>query len=88
MNINFNSLYNIEESLNNIINNIKSAYDTEWDDGVHDSFYVYIERVQDCLNNISGLVENLMALQDKCESIDIRALSDVFEIIKNNVSEF
>lgn len=88
MNINLSNIENISNSLEESMNQVKSSFESDWDDPVHDSYYGYIEQCQNCMNCISKLVEDVINLGAECENIDIDSINTEFQSIRAVVDSF
>ncbi len=88
MNIDFNNICNIRETLDEGMSQLQSSYESDWDDPVHDSYHGYIEQVQNCINSITESVETVLGLQEELASIDIDSIGEEFNVLKSEVDAF
>ena len=67
MNIDFNNIGNIRETLDEGMSQLQSSYESDWDDPVHDSYHGYIEQVQNCID-IDSIGEEFNVIKSEVDA--------------------
>lgn len=86
--INFGNLERIGETMNDGMQNVCAAFDSEWEDTVHESFSNYVTEARRRIDTIAEEMDRVMNLRDECASIDIGALDSEFESIRTEAMSF
>jgi hypothetical protein len=85
MEINIEVFQSSDECIDTSINSLKSSYDTEWNDSVHDSFQNYIDETSLILEEIRELSQNLATIGSDLENIDIDTIADECDSINSEI---
>ncbi len=86
MEIDVSKIQKLPEIISSTIDDVSAAYDSEWDDPVHDSYRLYIDESKQQIEAIVEAINSISAIQSECESIDIDAIRSEYESIAEEVS--
>ena len=75
MEISVSKCASIREQLAQSVQDVKKAYDSEWNDSVHESFYGYIEELSREVQNIEDMLRDFEILAERVRDIDMEKLS-------------
>lgn len=75
MDFNLEKLKDHQDGIGSISSSLKSSYDSEWDDSVHDSFGAFIEAYDEQIKNMESLMAQLQGVCDSLKSVNIDELS-------------
>ena len=75
-----------QEELLSTVERLRAAYESEWDDPVHDSYELYVAESTRYINSIVDFMNRIPKLYYDCESINIDDVRKEFEVISKEVS--
>ncbi len=76
MRISDGNMRELADSVRESLSAVKRAYETDWNDPVHDSFYGYIAEAEKRCAAMTAVTERFGQLCESLEHIDAHALSD------------
>ncbi len=85
MDFNLGKLKVHQDSIGSISGSLKSSYDSDWADPVHDSFGVFIEAYDAQINKLESLMVQLKDVCDSLESTNIDELSGIFNSLLSQI---
>lgn len=85
MDINVSQCASVRSQLSETAQAVKSSYESEWNDAVHESFHGYIEEYDSEAQNIEGILGEFEALAEELQDINMEELSQQCEALESRV---
>ncbi len=72
--INLDQILRNESEFTDISYTIENRYRCDWNDEVHDSFWVYVQEQKKASENIHNIREKAYKIQEEAESLEIESM--------------
>ena len=87
MGLNVNTIITSSSEIMDVEDSIKMALDSKWDDPVHESFYGFVEDLQNTRRKFEQVSSDLQNVAQRVDNIDISLLLNKFNSLKSKIKK-
>ena len=84
MELDVRTTYEVSSSLEQAINIVTNALDSEWNDSVHESFYGFIDDIANTGKEFIATCDEIKAIASRVADVDVSKMQNVLDNLNRN----